>query len=154
MIYLRLPHTGLVGAVEIMVCAVMVYRVTAQVAQAVNIPCGIIGVSVQAIADFSACDFLISHSPPMPQAQVANDQNGGRKLHIQVHALIVQIITVDFIHQGNPFLLGQIRVIRFQIVFPFIVIQIKIAPDDVSVLAHRASPRSLCFGRIGWPLSS
>ena len=76
MIYLRLPHTGLVGAVKIMVCAVMVDRVTPQVAQAINIPCGIISVRVQAIADFSACDFLISHPTPIPQAQVANDQNG------------------------------------------------------------------------------
>ena len=137
-----------------MVGAVMVDGVAPQIAQSIHIPSGVIRVGIQAVPDVAAGDFLIPHAPPIPQAQVAYNQNGLGKLHIEVHALIVQIMSIDFIHQRDTFILGQLRVFCFQIATPVLIIQIVIAPDNVFVLTHRASPRSLCFGRMGWPCSS
>ena len=84
----------------------MVDGVAPQIAQAVYIPCGIVRISVKAVPDIAAGDFLISHAPPIPQAQVAYNQNGLGKLHVKVHTFIVQVIPIDLIHQGNALIFG------------------------------------------------
>jgi hypothetical protein len=88
------------------VCAVVVDGVAPQIAQAVYIPCGVVRISVKAVPDVAAGDFLISHAPPIPQAQVAYNQNGLGKLHIEIGAFIIQVIPIDLIHQGNALIFG------------------------------------------------
>ena len=45
----------------------------------------------KAVPDVAAGDFLISHAPPIPQAQVAYTKWAG-KLHIEIGAFIIQVI--------------------------------------------------------------
>jgi len=84
----------------------MVDGVAPQITQPVHIPGGIIRIGIQAVPDIAAGDFLISHAPPIPQAQVAYNQNGLGKLHIEIGAFIIQVIPIDLIHQGNALIFG------------------------------------------------
>ena len=79
---LRFSYSGLIGAVQQTVCAVMVDSVTAQVAQLVNKPGGIVNapVAVKAVPDVAAGDLLVAHAPPRPEAQVGNNKDGLVKL--------------------------------------------------------------------------
>ena len=74
-----------------------------QVAQLVNIPGGIINIPVagKAVPDVAAVDLLIPHAPSVPQSKVGNDEDGPGKLDVQIGTLIIQIIAVDFLHQGH-----------------------------------------------------
>lgn len=73
---MRFPDTLLVAAVQIMICAIMMDSITAEVPQVVNIPCQIIHLGFQTVFDIAAFDFSIARKTPIPTAQIRYHQMG------------------------------------------------------------------------------
>ena len=76
----------------------MVVSVTTQIAQAVNIPCGIVRIGRQAVLDIPARNFPICAMPAIPQAEIGNDQDGHIQLDIEICSLIIQLDCVQLVH--------------------------------------------------------
>ena len=129
-----------------MVGAIMVNRITAHITQPVNIPGYIVALREQAVLDVAALDFLVAAVTSIPEAEIDNHQNRLIQLNIEIHAFIVQIFAIPFIHLFLPFLFGKFGILCLQVLTPILVIQRVIAPNQVFRLCHRASPRS--FGRL------
>ncbi len=91
---LRVAHAVLVGAVEVMVRAVVMDGIAAQIAVFIHIPSAVIHVpfSVKAVPDVDARNFLITHAAAVPKPQITDNENRtGGELNVQIGALIVQI---------------------------------------------------------------
>ena len=75
---LRVAHAVLVGAVEVMICAVVMDGIAAEVAVFIYIPCAVINVpfAVKAVPDVAARNLLISHAAAVPKPQIADNKNG------------------------------------------------------------------------------
>ena len=129
-----------------MVGTVMVDRITAHITQLVNIPGHIVALRGQAVLDVAALDFLIAAVTSIPKAKIDNHQNRLVQLNIEIHAFIVQIFAIPFIHLFLTFLFGKFRIFCLQILTPILVIQRIVTPNQVLRLCHRASPRF--FGRL------
>ena len=101
-------------AVEVVIVAVVVVAVHAQVALRVHIPGHAVQLRIQAVLDAAAFNFPVAGVPPVPSADVGNDENGRAHPDIQIPALIVQIVAVEFLHQAVFFLLCQVGVVLLE----------------------------------------
>ena len=135
-----------------MVRTVMVGIIAPKVSVSVHIPGGVVVVGIKAVADIAAWNFLISHAPAIPKPQIGNNQNGLRKLDVQIQAFVLKVMPIFLIHHGDALVLGKRRIFFLHPVFPFLVVQVSIGPDAIIVLTHRASP--LSFGITGFPSAS
>ena len=87
-----------------MIRSVMVSIITAGIAVFIYIPCGLVAIGIEAVADVSAFDFLISHAPAVPQPEIGNNKNGLRKLDVQIDTLIREIRAVRITHDFIEFI--------------------------------------------------
>ena len=71
----------------------------------IQLPCGVVIIGIEAVADVSAFDFLISHASAVPQTEICNNKNGLRKLNIQIDTLVRKIRTVGFAHDLIEFII-------------------------------------------------
>ena len=141
-----------------MVRAVVMYGIAAQIAQPVYIPCGIVHLRIQAIADIAAFDLGITGIPPIPSADVCDQQNGAGELNVQIAPLVIEIVVVLLDHQFHPFLLGKLGVLFLQIAPPILVVRIA-APDNMFLndVVSRACYKSQSFtgeGKVGFVSAS
>ena len=96
---LRVAHAVLIGTVEVMVRAVVMDSVAAEVTVFIHIPSAVIHVSfaVKAVPDIAARNLLISHAAAVPKPQIADNKNGTGELDVQIGTLVVQIVAVQLI---------------------------------------------------------
>ena len=149
---MRLGNIVLIHPIEIMVRTVMVGVITPKVSVSVHIPCGVIVIRVKTIADIAAWDFLIAHASAIPEPQIGNNQNGLRKLDVQIEAFVLKVVPIFLIHHGDALVLGKRRIFFLHPVLPLLIVKVSIGPDAIIVLTHRASP--LSFGITGFPSAS
>ena len=138
--------------IEIMVCAVMVGVIAPKISVLVHIPCGIVVVGIKAVTDIAAWNFLIAHASAIPKPQIGNNQNGLRKLDVQIQAFILKIMPIFLIHHGDALVLGKRRIFFLHPIFPLLIVKVGIRPDTIIALTHLASP--LSFGITGFPSAS
>ena len=88
-----------------MIRSVMVNIITAEISVLVNVPCGVVIIGIEAVADVSAFDFLYPMPSAVPQSEIGNNKNGLRKLNIQIDTLVRKIRTVGFAHDLIEFII-------------------------------------------------
>ena len=72
---LRIGNSALEYTVQIVIRAVVVNGICAQIAVLIHIPLCPISIRVQAVTDIAGVDHLISLHPAIPSANVANDKD-------------------------------------------------------------------------------
>ena len=75
---LRVAHAVLVGTVEIMVRAIVMDGIAAEVTVFIHIPSAVINIpfAVKAVPDITARNILISHAAAVPKPQLTDNENG------------------------------------------------------------------------------
>ena len=79
--------TRFIGAIQIMIAAIMMDSVTSKISLAVNIPSGIVGIGIQAVPDVATLNFLVAGNPSIPSLDVANDKNRSIQLDVSERCL-------------------------------------------------------------------
>ncbi len=101
---MRFRNIVLIYPVKVVICPVVVNVITAKIAVFIYIPCGVVIIGIEAVANVSAFDFFISHASAVPQSEIGNNKNGLRKLNVEVHTLIAKIIRIGFTHDFIEFI--------------------------------------------------
>ena len=124
-----------------MICAVVMDGIAAEVAVFIHIPSAVINIpfAVKAVPNVAARNLLISHATAVPKSQITDNENGTGELDVQIGALVVQIVAVQFIHQRHTLGFGEVGVLFLQVLSPVIVVNV-IAPNDVSAVLHCVRP--------------
>ena len=140
-LHLCFGNTVFEHTVEIVICAVVMSSIGTKIAVLIYIPFGIVGIGIQAISDVAGGDVLVSHHSAVPSADVANDNDWLRELHIQVHSLIGEVVVIGFLHPLIECLLIiriVVQFIRFKellvVLSPVVHIKVLVAPNDVAVI--------------------
>ena len=149
---MRLGNIVLIYPIEIMVCAVMVGVIAPEVSVSVHIPGSVVVIRVKAVPNVAAWDFFVSRASAIPKSQIGNNQNGLRKLDVQIQAFVLKIVPIFLIHHGDALVLGKRRIFFLHPVLPLFIIKVSIGPDAIIALTHLASP--LSFGITGFPSAS
>nr|DAZ46867.1 MAG TPA: hypothetical protein [Caudoviricetes sp.] len=124
--YVRLEHS-----VQIVVGSVMVDSFTAKVAATVEIPCCVISIRNEAVLNRATLDFFIPRNTTVPAAEIGNYDNLFIHGNVEVHAFIVQILVVQFVHHVDALIHIQAGILFIEKFFPIFIIEIGIAPDYI-----------------------
>ena len=132
-LYLRFGNAAPEHTVQIVVRAVVMDRICAQITVFIHIPLCHIRIGIQAVADIAGVDHLISLHPAIPPAKVANDEDRLRKLNVQILPLIVKVFGVQLIHLFIELFFGQLRITLHEKIAPVVQVKMNVAPDHMAL---------------------